>query len=492
MAVAIIECAAKCDTPEQKAPALWAAAFSQSPKLLPILERSMADPNPMLQLMALYFLSTVPEDRATEIMKQGLISPFLEIRFQAAMALKTRKDPTIIAQVEQWVEEVPPPLRFLFVPFFASSDDRFATGWMRRFLHSDDLGVRQTALFEAIANNRDDLLPEIREIARTGTPSEQEMAAIGLGALGDTGSTALLQELQESTSPSVRLAASYSLWKFGVADATQSIVAAAKALNPFAIQLLGEMRLQLDLLSTLMTSDNLDVRMNAALALLKAKDARAIPGTLELLSPKLRNLSLMQTTSSGGALKAWTAIASVNAKAGPLAMLKSFKSKQQIVADAYELPASDFLVFARQALFLDDKSVIETTIDYVSQLQNEEARIVLEEQLTRPGAPTARTFATLALYTMDAGDEAASCVRNWLIEMKQIPMISVALPTLKTDRESFFQMTRMESSQLLLSAMEAMASKHDTKAIDNVLIALETGNPANRPFLASLLLRLSE
>lgn len=484
MAIAIIEESSRSTNHDLQLLSLWAAAFSLNPKLLNVLSGGLKKEDPRDILATMFFLMGFPDDRAVAMIKEELNSPWLPIQATAAEFLIQRKEKGILDIVARWLDRVDPRFYPLFVPLFAPSEERFATCWMKKFLHSSDPNVRLMALLEASDKGRDDLLPEIREAARTGNSQDKEAAAFALGNLGDSQSIPLLQELAASKEGEIVLAASYSLTKLGQSQSDRLIMAAARAGNLFAINLLGQLKTGQDLLATLIKHKDLKVRMNATIALLEAKDARALPGLLELLNPNMKSLALVALTSPGHALVAWDLKAHVVLKDLPVTILP----RQKLIDEASALPESDFLAFARQAILFEDKEVVPALIWAVKEHDKE----LLLEQLSRPGAPLARSWATLALYSLKEKGAYAEHVHSWFVDMKKLAIVSVTAPRLESTLKNFHLMTRQESCQLLLAALDTIATSRDQGAIDALLEALIGGNPLNRPVIASLLLRLSE
>ena len=92
--------------------------------------------------------------------------------------------------------------------------------------------------------------------------------AVALGTMRDEDSIPTLEEMADSSSP-VRLAAWTALYRLGKKGIPDSGVRkTATEHDPFAISALGEMEGSEETLFQLMNENNLQVRINAALALL--------------------------------------------------------------------------------------------------------------------------------------------------------------------------------------------------------------------------------
>ncbi|MEI6531849.1 MAG: HEAT repeat domain-containing protein, partial [Chlamydiota bacterium] len=484
MALAIIQDSSRKNNHDLQLLSLWASAFSMNNKLLPVLAKGLENEDPRDILATLFFLMSFPDDHAVSLIRKELNSPWFPIQATAAEFLIQKKEKGILEIVARWLDRLDPRAYPIFVPLFAASEERFAVCWMRKFLHAANPETRLIALLEIGKLGRDDLLEEVREAAKTGNLQEKEAAAHALGSLGDSASIPLLQDLTRQKDPAIRLVASYSLFRLGQLKAELLIQEAASQGNLFAIALLGQMKTSQDLLIRLSQSSDLDIKANATLALLQGKNSEALPALLSLLHPNLKNLALVAIASPGQSLLAWQVKAQITLKNKPVMIF----SKQRLIEEASTLSEKEFLAFAKEAILFEDKETVPALIWTVKTHDKQ----FLLDQLNRPGAPLARSWATLALYTLKEKGPYAAHVHEWFVEMKKLAIVSVTPPSLTSDLKSFHLMTKQESCQLLLSALDSVALMRDHEAIDFVLAALIDGNPLNRPVLASLLLRLSE
>lgn len=483
MALLLIRESFKQKEAEKQLLALWAASFSLNPKLLPVLEEGLKAEDPREVLATLFFLMNFPDDQAMNLIRKELNSPYLPIQLTAAAFLAEKKEKGILEQIERFLERLDPQFYPLVVPLFAPSDSRLSSAWMRKFLTSSNRETRLVAIIETARNQRDDLIPSLKEAVRSGSTEEQEAAAFSLGLLGDSQAIPLLEQIKQSSKKplSTKLAASYALFRLGQNDLF--IQQLAEKGDLYAINLLGQMQTGQDLLASLTNSPDSDVRLNAAIALLKAKDPRALPTLAALLHPHLRNLKITLLASPGQALSSWKLQAFTNTPT---------LSRGQIIEEASLLDTNHFLAFADLLVQFEDKELVSSIIWTVARLKTPAAIAFLQKQLVRPGAPLARSWATLALYSLKEKGPYGEAVRSWFSLQKQLAIVSITPPSLDSSLKSFHEVTKAESSELLLASLDTIASLRDQEAIDPVLDALIGGNPLNRPILASLLLRLSE
>ncbi|MCX6994456.1 MAG: HEAT repeat domain-containing protein [Chlamydiae bacterium] len=484
MALALIQDSSRKENHDLQLLSLWASAFSMNTNLLHVLAKGLEKEDPRDILATLFFLMSFPDDHAVNLIRKELNSPWLPIQATAAEFLIQKKEKGILEIVARWLERLDPRAYPIFVPLFAASEERFAICWMRKFLHASNVETRLIALLEIGKRGRDDLLEEVREAAKTGNLQEKEAAATTLGSLGDSASISLLKELTHQKEPAIQLAASYSLFLLGQLKAEVLIQDLAIQGNLFAIGLLGQMNTGIDLLIRLSKSTDFNIKANATIALLKAKNSAALPALLSLLHPNLKNMALIGITSPGRSLIAWQMKPRITLKN----QLVSIFSKQRLIEEAATLSEKEFLVFAKEAILFEDKETVPALIWTVKNYDKQ----FLINQLNRPGAPLARSWATLALYTMKEKGPYAEHVYAWFVEMKKLAIVAITPPSLTSDLKSFHLMNKQDSCQLLLSALDSVAGMRDKEAIDFVLAALIEGNPLNRPVLASLLLRLSE
>lgn len=484
MALAIIQDSSRKSNHDLQLLSLWAASFSLNTKLLPLLAAGLQKEDPRDVLATVFFLMGFPDDQAVSLVRKELNSPWLPIQAVSAEFLIQKKEKGVLEIVARWLDRLDPRAYPLFVPLFAASEERFATCWMKKFLHSPHADTRLVALLEIGKQGRDDLLDEVRQAAKTGNVQEKEAAALALGALGDSVSIPLLKDLAAGRDVATKLAASYSLFKLGQKEFELMIRAAAEQGNLFAIILLGHMKTGEDLLERLSKSSDLNIQANATIALLEEKKTAALPALLALLHPNLKNLALVAVASPGQSLMAWQMKAQITLKDQMVTILP----RQKLIAEASVLPEKEFLEFAKQAILFEDK---ETVPALIWSVKNSDKQFLLD-QLERPGAPLARSWATLALYSLKEKGPYAEHVYGWFIDMKKLAIVSVTQPSLDSSLDNFHQMTKRDSCELLLAALDCLVNTRDHAAIDAILDALIGGNPLNRPVLASLLLRLSE
>ncbi|HAB99700.1 MAG TPA: hypothetical protein DCE71_07765, partial [Parachlamydiales bacterium] len=129
--------------------------------------------------------------------------------------------------------------------------------------------------------------------------AELEATSFAIGALKDSSSLLKLQKLSNSPSESVRIASALALLRLGDRSAVPSLLEAAQRNNLFAIASLGAVSESEDTLAELLDSEDLQIRINAAIALLQLRDPRCLPVLKEILIQDARDLAIHPYGSLG-------------------------------------------------------------------------------------------------------------------------------------------------------------------------------------------------
>jgi HEAT repeat protein len=476
---------------------LFGAGVSANERVLYILEDGLSSPYPQLQLIALNFLAHFQNDRADETLNRAMASDNLLIRLEAAFHLASKKYATAVGQTEALMVKVSQDLIPLFPQLYATIGDSHAMKIMRKLLVHPDEKVRVETIFNVAKHGRDDLLPQIRRLATHHNIAQQEACAWALGILGDGSSISKLEILARSSTTMVKLAALRALYQLGKKEAQDEIEKIAKGKDLYAIAALGEMEGSKEVLVNLLQDDNIQVKINASMALLERGDPRCLIPLCDVLIQDARDLALLKTTSIGKSLSAWKVIPSAqeNFEENTLAFEVSLGLRESILAKTIELPERDFLRLAHTLLEAQQNDLVPLTVELLENLQTPAAIELLKKHQQKVGAPLVRNYCNLALYRLKQPGPYADILGEWVTKQQNVDLIRFrpCVPwDLRDNLESTFLLTPQETSRLLVEAFEAFVETQDDKGIDLLISVIQNGNPKNKYALVGLLMRATQ
>ncbi len=492
IALLMIEKGYRSKNPETQLMALYGAGISASEKVLPILQEGLTNPLPQLQLISLNFLSRLQSDEADESLNRAMASNFLLIRLEAAFHLAQKKTRKAVGQIDSLMNKVDPVLHPIFPQLFALAGTTEAVKILRKLLNHSYEKVRVEAILCAAKTGRDDLLPVIRILATHHTPSQQEACAWALGILKDEASIPRLEVLACSTAPHVRLAALNALYHLGQKERKEALEKEARSGNVFAIGVLGDVDGSESTLFELIQNPNLQIKINASLALLERRDPRCLISLAEILLRDPRDLAFVEAPSLGGAFKAWKATPSArqNFKDNPMPHELSLHMRETVLSEALNLPESEFLQLARVIFETQQNDLIPTLVGLLESMQTPGAIHILKTYQQKAGAPLIRNYCNLALFNLKEEGPYAENLRQWIVKQEKIDMIEFRpfVPWELRDHLTSYQLTPQETSRLLVEAFQSMASCQDEQGINTLLHAIRHGNEKNKYALVGLLM----
>ena len=473
---------------------MYGAGMAGTLESMDIYQMGMESPNPMTQMATIHFLSEIQDDRAEELLLKAFSSPYLILRLEAAYALAIRKSLSATGLIDSLMQRLPPPMYVYFPDLFAMIGTADAMGVLQRLMGNRILNVRLASFLAAAKFGRDDFLGDIRSSLTHSDEAELETCAAAVGYLQDSHSVPVLKKLSSAKSPNVQLAACRALIQLGHQSYQDQIMESAAQKNPLAITLLSDLPNTEHLLAKLSFDYNFHTRVNAALALLKKRDTRAIPTLMKLLIQDERDLGLEPMTSLGHTLMAWKVVPSCTQYAKKTERdipSITLAVREQVLQEALELPEESFLAIADRIFEEKQNDLIPLLIHLLENLKTEKAIQLLQRESRRAGAPFIRTYCHLALYRMRVDGPHRDVLFKWIEEKKDHELIRFRpmLPWTEKNVKSQFQLTPEETSRLLVEAYVTLADQHDPQGIDLLLNAILEGNQKNRYALAGLLLK---
>lgn len=473
---------------------LFGAGMSMNEKALYILEDGIISDDPEQQIVALNFLSQYQNDRADLAMQRAMGSNFLLIRLETAFKLCSRKDPKAIGQTEGLMAKVPEQVWPVFAQIYAESGSPEAKKILRKMMTHKDENVRIAAILSIAEHDYDDFLPHIRRMASHHGPAQQEACAMALGMLKDECSANRLMALTKSIHSNVRVAALASLYHLGRQETIKEIEREANTGNLFAIKLLGGMPGSEGSLVRLLENPNVQIKVNAASALMELGDSRCLPIISQLLLRDSRDISIGKTASQGMSLTALRVIPSAQQQFenDPVGIEVSLHLRENLLMKAVELPEKEFLALAHAVFETQQNDLIPVLAAVLENHPTEGVIALLKKHQQKVGAPLVRNYCNLALYRLKQQGPYAQNLLDWVAQQANVDLIRFRplVPINQRDiNEATFDLTPQESSRLLVESFESFVSCQDDVGIDILISVIQTGNPKNKYALIGLLMR---
>jgi hypothetical protein len=475
---------------------LFGAGLSGSSGALEILEKGLVHQDPHIQLVSLHFIAQVEDDRTQELLNMAMSSNYLSTRMEAAFHMAQRKHPLAMGQIEGLMFRLPPVFKPYFPSFFALLGTNDATQALKRLLDDPDLQVRVESILNIARTGRDDFLPMLKKRLSHAQIAELEATAFAIGALKDSSSIPKLKKLIGSQVDSVKLAAALALFHMEDRSHLPLIFEMAKNKNLFAITALGQIDGSEELLKELASSSDLQVRINAATALLQRHDPKALDPVLEILISDSRDLAFCPTNSVGRSQMALKAIpsAELHAKDPTLNLGFSVAIREHLLRESLHLPEESFLKIVSQLFKKGQNDLIPVAISLLENLRTEAAISLLKQGTQMLSFPLIRDYCHLSLYRLKEEGIYESYVNQWVMKQKHEEMIRLRplLPWKYRLEQTDYALTPDETSHLLVEAFLSIANERSERSISFLLEAIQSSLPANRYALMGLLMKATE
>ncbi len=475
---------------------LFGAGLSGSSSALDILEKGLSHPDPQTQILALHFIAKIDDDRTDDMLNKAMSSDYLSTRMEAAYFLSLRKSPRVVGQIEGLMFRLPPAYRPFFPSLFALIGTHDATSALARLLDDPDLNVRIESILQVARLGRDDFLPSLRKRLTNAHVAELEASLFALSTLKDSASIPKIKRHTTSSIDTVRLAANLCLYHLGERAFISQIIDLAKQKNPFAIGALGDIDATDDLLAQFASSSDLQVRVNAAPALLSKRDPRCLTALKEILIQDARDLAFQPYSSVGRSFTAFRAIpsAELRSKDPTVDLSYSIAIREQLLRESIHLPESAFLELTRALFQHQQNDLIPSAIALLENLQTDGAIQVLREGTAKLNSPLIRDYCHLALYRLKLEGPHEEHISRWVMQQKDAELIRLRpiLPWKFRMEQEEYSLSPEETSKLLIDSFLSIASRREEKSIAFLLDAILYGNPINRYALMGLLMKATE
>lgn len=483
MGLIILQNGSKSKNIEERRLALFGAGLAASSLSLSILEKGINSNDMALELIAIHFISSLSDERTDELLIKAMNSNFLESRMEAAYQMARRKSGKAFGYAESLMTRLPPLFKPLFPEIFSLIGDVDSKRVLRGFLDDPNPHVRLNTILSIARHERRDLLPLLYKKLNHSTISEKEAIISSLGNMKDSASIDRIIKYSQSKNNNIKIASSLALLKLGNRSKLKNLFDLAMKKDLFAIAALSQVKESKKILLFLLNARERDVRINAAISLLKLRDPRSLKEIENLL---LRDTLIMPIYSLGRSLGAFRC-------SGREKYTEISKSiKLSLLKDSLELRENDFLNFAKKILKKDRIDLISLTCSFLENIESERSINLLKEASKRAGHPLLRAYAHLSLYRMGIGKR--NYIKNWIKE--NVLKKEIKLKSFQTDK------LRYESSQydimpdtmakLTIDMLSSVAEKRSLKEIEIILSAIKASHPMNKYILSGLLIRATE
>ncbi|HEX2582725.1 MAG TPA: hypothetical protein VHL30_01265, partial [Chlamydiales bacterium] len=426
----------------------------------------------------------------------AMSSDYLSTRMEAAFYLALRKHPHAVGQIEGLMFRLPPMFKPFFPSLFALIGTNDATAALKRLIEDSDPQVRVESILQVAHLGRDDFLPLLRKRLSYSHVAELEATVFSIGALKDSSSIPKLKRLAAISADSVRIATSLALAELGERSSFSQIEELAKKKNLFAIAALGRVSGYEEVLADLVQSSDLQVRINASIALLQRKDPRCLPVLSEILVADSRDLAFQPFNSVGRTITVFKGIpsAELRAKDPTIDLSFSLAIREHILRESIHLPEESFLHLARHLFNRQQNDLIPTLIALLENLQTDGAKDLLKNGTSRVTSPLIRDYCHLSLYRLKEEGPHEEYMTRWIMQQKDAELIRLRpiLPWKFRMEQSDYALSPEETSKLLIDAFFSIASRRSEQSVAFMLEAIQHGNPINRYALMGLLMRATE
>lgn len=480
--------------PEIQLLTLFGASFALHQEAYYILEGNLKNRHPEIQLIAVTALSQVQEDQADRALLKAMGSPHLIIRYEAAKHLCKKKHPAAVDQTESLLFKSPAAVLPMFPPLFASVGDVKAMRVLKKMINDPSEKIRRSVILSAAKFERDDLLPQIRQQAVRSHHSQQEASAFALGVFKDEQAEEKLTKLSQSQYKTVSLVALWALNQIGRTAAVEQIEASALEGDLYAIALLGMIKDRPNVLLKLVKSDNLQVRINAILALLEQQHPSAVDYVSELLVNDKRDLGFVAVHSPAKTIHYWKAVpSSSQVLADDIEAYQDHMAlREAVIAKVRQTSSSAFIALASSLLSARQNDLIPSVVDFLVEMDTPEAIDLLKTHQQKLGAPLVRNYCNLGLYRLGEKGVYADQLMKWVKSESKSELIQFRPYSPWEPGGNTWQLTPQEKSQLLIGAFEAFTQNQDKKGIDVLIEVLATGHQKNKYALAGVLVRATQ
>ena len=264
----------------------------------------------------------------------------------------------------------------------------------------------------------------------------------------------------------------------------------------FAIGALAHLEGTSKTLHEIYYSDDNNLRINSAMALLEKKDPLCVPVIKDIITLD-SNVFYIEPFSSPGrmytALRLKPLSSLPNKEMIPMVKAQTMQIQNQIFSRTIDLPRKRFMAIIDDIFAKKRNNLIPTAISLMENFDDDEARAYLSKKATTPGAPFIRTSCHLSLWKSTKKQIHKDAITSWIKEFGKHEMISLSQKNTKKDEKktqiSEYELSLEEKSHLLIMAFLNISFSHEKAGLDCILDAMINGHEKNRVPLAGVLLK---
>ncbi|MBX6680433.1 HEAT repeat domain-containing protein [Chlamydia gallinacea] len=480
------------------------AGLVGSSEALDILSQAMHTEDPLQQLLVLSAVSQHLGNAADELLFQALSSPYPVIRLEAAYRLAGRKNIKVIDHLHAFIHKLPEEIQCIASAIFLKLETEESDTYIRQLLASPKSSIRNyvTLLIGEYRQKR--FLPTLRNLLTSASPLDREGALYALGLLKDGQSYHVIQQLSEHPHPDISLAAAQALLALGKEEEALPIfikqIQEKRCHAIYTARLLSKELGTPLILPLFLTTSNLEVKFNAALALihLGCTHPHLLDFMTEWLIQPHYSQVLLPTFSPGHATQAWkyrNLILPTNPGERAKALTTIQSTEEQILVSLLELPKEAYLAYIEKILKSQKTSLAAKAITFLSHSSHQHALEILQQASQLPGEPIIRAYAHLALYNLTKDPQYKFFLHHYAQRL-----ITETLLFIDTEEEQphpnspylRYQISPETRTKLMLDILESLVTSKNHEDI-RLLIQLMTQIQAkNRHILAGLLMKIIE
>ncbi len=475
---------------------LYGTGISLNEKTIPLIERALYEEDVLLQQVAVTVLAHFDTQESNHLLEIAMRSCFPIVRLEAAFILATKKSPSAYGQLEALMAKFDDRAKPVFCELFAIEGQKDSMFQLHRMLYDQDEDVQADAILALSDQNRDDVLPLIKTLAKEPTGKKNEALSYAFGKFQDSSSLEFLRNQAQNPSECTALSALSALYCLGDEDVYSQIEEKVRAGNLFAISLLGTYKTgSVQSLYEAQCSPDIQIRCNATISLLKRKDPKCLDTLFELLIDTPKDLGFYYVHSPGKTMTHVQVITSASQKTNKIPFLfeQSLVLREELLTQSLELSESQFLSIADTILYHHQLDLVPTLMGLLENMRSDKAIVLLKAHQTHLGVPYIRAWANLTLYRLHEEGPWAKNLIDWIQKTKDETMFEprVPLPFRMRSVSSPHKLSLDQKAELLIGSFEALAEARNEEGICTLLYAIRHGNPHNRYTLSGLLMRAS-
>jgi HEAT repeat protein len=495
MALILLKNGSKDSDDEVKQLSMFGAGLAASNASIEILEQGLNSQNFQTQMIALNFLSSLNDDRIDDLLNKAMSSDFVPIRLEAAYHMAKRKHPNALGQIESLMYKLPAFVKPYFPTLLAALGSNEAIKTLKVFLNDANPDVRIETILNLAHQNRDDMLTFIKKRAITSSVAEKEAICFALSSLKDTSSIEILKKMSLIEVENVKVQALRSLYLLGDQSAKEKLFDEAKKQSLFAISILSEIEGSEDLLYDLTKSNNALVELNSAISLYKRKDRRSLKLLKTIFIDKEKDLAFSPFLSSGRTMMYIKTLPKAlgRIKESNVDLSVSLNIKNILLKESIEYNEDDFLKIASTII---DNNQLDLVPLLITLLENKKSTKVISylKHLSKTSlTPLIKDYANLSLYRLDEKGDYENYIKNWVYKENDSKLIELNPDNIqKNENASIYDLTKEETSKLLVDMYTALASKQNERTVLILIDAIKKTNFKNRYALSGLLIKATE